>query len=111
MEVHKCSKEKDIGIMQNDIQTLYRRVTDIETENRGMRELITSVAILAENTQGIKEDVAGVKDDVADVKKDVNELKEAPSHEAKEFKKTVRNVTVTFVITAILTYIVTGFGG
>lgn len=104
MEVCKCSKEKEIGIMQSDVKNLYHKVDKLENTQSGMNELITSVAILAENMKGIKEDVA-------DVKKDVNILKRAPADEAKEFKKTVRNVIVTFIVTAILTYIVTGLGG
>lgn len=104
MEACKCTKEKEIATMQNDIKTLYRKSDKHEKEQSGMSELITSVAILAENMKGIKEDVA-------DVKKDVNILKKAPADEAKEFKKTVRNVIVTFIVTAILTYIATGIGG
>ena len=104
MDVHKCSKEGEIARLQSDVKTLYRKVGKLENTQDGMSELITSVAILAENMKGIKEDVA-------DVKKDVNILKKAPAEEAKEFKRTVRNVTITFILTAILTYIVTGLGG
>lgn len=104
MEVCKCSKEKEIATLQNDMKTLYRKADKLEITQGGMSELITSVAILAENMKGIKEDVA-------DVKKDINILKEAPSEEAKEFKRNVRNVVVTFIVSAILTYIVTNLGG
>lgn len=104
MQVCKCNKEKEIATLESDVKTLYRKVDKIENTQGGMSELITSVAILAENMKGIK-------GDVADVKKDVNLLKKAPAEEAKEFKRTVRNVIVTFIVTAILTYIVTGLGG
>ena len=104
MEVCKCSKVEEIATLQSDVKTLYRKADKMETTQSGMGELITSVAILAENMKGIKEDMS-------DVKKDVNLLKKAPADEAKEFKRTVRNVIVTFIVTAILTYIVTGLGG
>ena len=104
MEVCKCTKEKEIATLQSDVKTLYRKTDKLEITQDGMNELITNVAILAENMKGIKEDVA-------DVKKDINLLKKAPAEEAKEFKRTVRNVIVTFILTAILTYILTGLGG
>ena len=104
MEVCKCTKEKEIATLQSDVKTLYHKADKMEMTQGGMSELITSVAILAENMKGIKEDVA-------DVKKDVSILKKAPAEEAKEFKRTVRNVIVTFIVTAILTYIVTELGG
>lgn len=104
MEVCKCNKEKDIGVLQSDVKTLYRKVDKIESAQSGINELVTSVALLAENMKGIREDVT-------EVKQDVNILKKAPAEEAKEFRKTVRNVIVTFVITAVLTYIVTSLGG
>ena len=104
MEHCKCNKETEIATLQSDVKNLYRKADKMEMTQGGMSELITSVAILAENMKG-------VKDDMADVKKDVNILKKAPADEAKEFKRTVRNVIVTFILTAILTYIVTGLGG
>ena len=102
MEVHKCSKDKEIGVVQNDIKTLYGRIENVETENKGMRELVTSVAILAENTQGIKEDVTGVKDDVADVKRDVNELKEAPSKNYNQLKMSLAIAIIGVVVGMVI---------
>ncbi len=102
MESCICSKEKEIGVIQNDIQTLYRRVEDVETENKGMRELVTAVALLAETAKGIKEDVAGVKADVADVKKDVIELKEAPSKNYNQLKMSIAIAIIGVVIGIVL---------
>ena len=104
MEVCKCTKEREIATLQSDVKTLYHKVDKLEMTQGGMNELITSVAILAENMKDFKEDIS-------DIKKDVNILKKAPAEEAQEFKKTVRNVMITFILTAILTYIVTGLGG
>ena len=61
MEACKCSKEKEIATLQNDIKTLYRKVDKLEMNQDGMNELITSVAILAENMKSIKEDVQMLK--------------------------------------------------
>lgn len=98
------NKEKEIGRLQSDVRTLFHKVDKLENTQSGMNELITSVAILAENMKDFKEDIS-------DIKKDVNILKKAPAEEAKEFKRTVRNVFITFVLTAILTYLLTGIVG
>lgn len=102
MERCSCTKEAEIAAIQSEVKTLFRTtekhrddIRDLNKTYELIRELTTSVSVLAEQMRRNTEDIG-------EVKKDVEVIKSKPAKALEHYKKLILGGIITTILGAIL---------
>lgn len=85
---HRCVHDKDIFILQKDMEIIIERVDKVEENNKAQQRMAEAIIEMATNMKHFGEDISHVKEDISTVKTDVSALKnESNVREALTWKE------------------------